>query len=279
MLQTAAPKQSALQPPVGHWMLQFVLPVHVSVEPAPIDTLASAPPVTVTLLSGPVSSEQLLVPEHVETQSAAHDPLQLDWPAHVVVQPVPQVTLQVPLVSQLYVTLLAAVAASVAPAPPSPAPKVHVPFCAHPQTLPSQTQSPVQDACPLASGGGGGGGVVDVGAGVVDVAVAVAVAVGVGGAASDASGVSTIGLSSVEPHPIATAMPTRETEPNSTAKRVFVIGTPRADGAEIGDPISSGDRDDQPVRAATGHSMAQTAATTRRAREAVALRIAARPEV
>jgi hypothetical protein len=144
MVHAAVPLHCALHPPVGHWMLQFELPVHVSVEPGPIEMLASAPPPTVTLLSGPVSSEQLLVPVQVETQSAAHAPTHADWPPQVVVQPVPHVTLQVLFVSQLYVTLLAAVAASVTPVPPSPAPKVHVPFCAHAQTLPSHWQSPVQ---------------------------------------------------------------------------------------------------------------------------------------
>jgi hypothetical protein len=55
----------------------------------------------------------------------------------------------------------------------------------------------------------------------------VPVDVGLGLAASDASGVSTTPLLSSLEQPTATATATREADPNSTAKRVFVMGTPR----------------------------------------------------
>jgi hypothetical protein len=42
-----------------------------------------------------------LVPSQVEVQFEEHVPAQVDWPAHVVVHPVPQVALHVSFESQL----------------------------------------------------------------------------------------------------------------------------------------------------------------------------------
>jgi hypothetical protein len=80
MLHCAVPSQTAVQPPAGQSMLHVVSPVHVSVEPVPSATFASAPPDTVTLLSAPVLSEQLLEPEHVDTQFDWHVATQSDCP-------------------------------------------------------------------------------------------------------------------------------------------------------------------------------------------------------
>lgn len=74
----ALPSQTAVQPPLGQATLQVELPVHVRVEDGPTATFAVAPPEMVTLLSAPASSEHELVPAHVDTQSAAQLPLQVD---------------------------------------------------------------------------------------------------------------------------------------------------------------------------------------------------------
>jgi hypothetical protein len=104
-----------------------VSPVQVRVEPVPIETLASAPPETVTQLSAPAFTAQVVVPAQVETQSAKHVELHVEPPAHEVVHPVPQATLHVFWLLQSYVTLFV----TVPPSPPSPAsvppPKTHVP--------------------------------------------------------------------------------------------------------------------------------------------------------
>jgi hypothetical protein len=77
-LQTALPSQTVVQPPPGQATLQFELPVQVRVEDGPTAMFAVAPPEMVTLLSAPASSEQVLVPAHVDTQSAAQLPVQVD---------------------------------------------------------------------------------------------------------------------------------------------------------------------------------------------------------
>jgi hypothetical protein len=223
----AEPLHAAVHPPFGHATLQFELPVQVTVEPAPIEMVASAPPATLTLLSGPVSSEHVLVPPHVDTQSEAQVPVQVDWPAHDVVHPVPHVTLQLLCVSQLYVTPFAKGGAPSTAASP---PKTQVPPAAHPQTPPSHTQLPVHVAWPepasvMTEGGapvsGGGGG-----------AVEVAVAVTAGEASGPESAASLI-VSPLLPQPTATATPTSVTEPRIMAKRrLFIVLPPNPIVAE-----------------------------------------------
>jgi hypothetical protein len=92
---------------------------------------------------------QLLVPVHVDVQFELQVLWQVDWASHVVVHPVPQVEAHVFFVSQLYVTLLGAVAAASAEpsGPPSALPpKVQCPPAAHVHVLPVHEQSPAQVA-------------------------------------------------------------------------------------------------------------------------------------
>jgi hypothetical protein len=211
-----------VQPPVGQFTSQRLLPAQLSVEPEPMVMLASAPPVTETLLSGPVSSTQLLCPAHDDVQPAAHVPTQVAPAAQFVVQPVPQFTLHVVPVLQVYVTLSATVPPPSTSTPPSvPPPNSQVAPDAQAHALPSHWQPPsvvdVQFAAPLASGraasaapvsGGGGGGVV---------------AVVVGAVSTEPSGVAITPSSSSPPQPTATPTPTRLADPSRTKSRAFVM--------------------------------------------------------
>jgi hypothetical protein len=67
-----------------------LLPVQETVEPVSTVTLQVLPPPHVTVLLVPVDNVQLLVPSHVDEQFDVHVPVQVDLPAQVVVQPVPQ---------------------------------------------------------------------------------------------------------------------------------------------------------------------------------------------
>jgi hypothetical protein len=234
---------------VGQLSVHLLLPEQSSVEPEPSVMLASAPPETVTLLSGPVSSTQPLWPVQLELQPAWQVPTHVEPAAQLVVQPVPQFTLHVVFALHVYVTLLATTGPPSALPPPPPVvppPKVHDAPVAHVHAAPTQTHPPsvvdVQFAKPFASGplpasvgppspgpesvfdGGGGAVVVVVAVGVV----AVAVAVGVGFAASGVSGI-VAALSS--PQPTATPTPTRPRDVSRTTMRSFDISAPPPDGS------------------------------------------------
>jgi len=73
-VQPAAPIQSAVQPPFGHWIVHVLLPVHDTVEPVSTLTSHALPPPQVTVLFVPVESAQLLVPSHVVVQFDKHVP-------------------------------------------------------------------------------------------------------------------------------------------------------------------------------------------------------------
>jgi hypothetical protein len=201
-----------VQPPDGQFTLQVPLPAHATVEPAPTVKLPDAFPEIARLLSGPASSEHVLPPPHVETQLPAHEPAQVEPAPHDVVQPVPQLTLQVLLELQFSVTLFATGPLSAPPSPPRvqfPPEHVHVdPVHVHavvaleqvgvpgePVSLPLAASLPASVSPPL--GGGGGAGEVDV---VVTEAWGAELSL-------PASGFVPSLLSS--PHPVAIAEPAR----------------------------------------------------------------------
>jgi len=100
-VQAAAPAHSAVHPPLGQAMSHMLSPRHVSVEPWSRVIVHLLPPSHVTLLSVPVDSVQSLVPPQLEVQFELQVPAQTDCPSHVLVQPVPQVVLQLFCSSQL----------------------------------------------------------------------------------------------------------------------------------------------------------------------------------
>jgi hypothetical protein len=146
MVQAALPAQSRVQPPCGQATLQVLSPVQLRVEFAPSATLQELPPPHVTVLFAPASSEQLLVPSHVEVQFEPQLPAQEDWPAQLVVHPVPHVTSHVFLTAQLYATLFATAPAS--PPLPVAVPNVHVPPLLHEHVFPAHVQAPEHVATP-----------------------------------------------------------------------------------------------------------------------------------
>jgi hypothetical protein len=99
-VQLAAPVQSAVHPPLGQSIAHVLFPVHVTVDPVSTPTLHVLPPPHVTVLSIPVETVQLLVPSQVVVQLDRQLPSHVDLPAHDVVQPVPQVELQLSLEEQ-----------------------------------------------------------------------------------------------------------------------------------------------------------------------------------
>jgi hypothetical protein len=127
--------------------------------PAPTESLHVLPPPHVTLLFVPVERVHSLVPVHVDVQFDSHVPSHFDWPAQLVVQPVPHVESQVFFDLQSNVALFGGAAAPPSPVPPSPPavvpevapPNVHVPPDLHSHTAPVHWQSPVQLACAAAT--------------------------------------------------------------------------------------------------------------------------------
>jgi hypothetical protein len=94
-LQLAVPSHAAVHPPAGQSRVQVLVPVQETVDPVPTVTLQLLPPAQLTVLLVPVWRVQLLVPAQVEVQFELQLLWQVDWPSQVVVQPVPQVALQV----------------------------------------------------------------------------------------------------------------------------------------------------------------------------------------
>lgn len=92
--------QLTVQSPAGQAIVHFVVPSHVSVEPAPRSTLQLEPPLHVMLLSTPASRLQLAPPPHVDVQPLVHVCVQVDEPAHDVLQPEVQLTTHVLFVLQ-----------------------------------------------------------------------------------------------------------------------------------------------------------------------------------
>jgi hypothetical protein len=99
-VQLEAPVQSAVQPPLGHSIAHILFPVHAMVDPLSTFTLHVLPPPHVTALSIPVETVQRLVPSQRVVQLERQLPSQVDLPEHAVVQPVPQIELQVFLEEQ-----------------------------------------------------------------------------------------------------------------------------------------------------------------------------------
>jgi hypothetical protein len=75
--------------------------VHVTMDPVSTFTLQLLPPPHVTVLLVPVETVQLLVPSQVVVQFDKQLPWHVDLPAHDVVQPVPQIELQLFLEEQV----------------------------------------------------------------------------------------------------------------------------------------------------------------------------------
>jgi hypothetical protein len=93
-MQLEDPVQSAVHPPFGQLIEHVLFPVHVTVDPVSTSTLQLLPPPQLTVLSVPVETVQLLVPSHWVVQLDKQLPWHVDFPAHEVVQPVPQIELQ-----------------------------------------------------------------------------------------------------------------------------------------------------------------------------------------
>ncbi len=156
-IQLALPSHFAVQPPLGHRMVQSLFPVHDSVDPAPSVMAHALPPAHVTSLFVPVASVHWLVPAQLEVQSAAQLPEHVDFPSHVDVHPVPHVRLHCPFASQWYATPLGGdpTATNAPSAPRSPPvfagsiPNVHVPPVLHEHAPPLHRQSPAQVAVPV----------------------------------------------------------------------------------------------------------------------------------
>ena len=149
IVQPALPWHSAVQPPFGQLIVQLLLPVHPIVEPVSSVTLHALPPPQLTVLLVPVDNVHVLVPVQLEVQFEPQLPTQFDWPAQLLVHPVPQVRLQVFFVWQSNVTLSGG-AVPVPPSPPSTVapvvapPRVQTPPVLHVHVAPLQSQSPVQ---------------------------------------------------------------------------------------------------------------------------------------
>ena len=88
-VQPVLPLQSAVQPPFGQLMVQVLFPPQLTFEPVSTLTVHVLPPLQVTVLFWPVETVQLLVPSHENVQFAVQFPSHLDWPAQLVVHPVP----------------------------------------------------------------------------------------------------------------------------------------------------------------------------------------------
>jgi hypothetical protein len=99
-MQLEDPVQSAVQPPFGQSIEHVLFPPHPTVDPVSTLTLQLLPPPQVTMLLVPVETVQLLVPSHVVVQLDRQLPWHVDLPAHDVVQPVPQIALQLFLEEQ-----------------------------------------------------------------------------------------------------------------------------------------------------------------------------------
>jgi hypothetical protein len=139
-LHAVAPEQLTLQPPAGQVTLQVLLPWHKTVLPGPTVKLHVLVPPQVTLPLMPAASAQVLPPVQVDVQFSLQLPEHCDWPAQLVVQPVPQVTLQSFFDSQLNVAPLGG-ADSEPPSPPEPS--VQVPPDWQLQVAPVHEQAPV----------------------------------------------------------------------------------------------------------------------------------------
>jgi hypothetical protein len=85
---------------------------------------------------------QVLPPVHVDVHAESQVPPHCDWPAQLVVQPVPQLTLQSSLDAQPKVTLLGGVPRMMAPSVPA-GPSEHVAEDEHVQVSPAHEQAPV----------------------------------------------------------------------------------------------------------------------------------------
>jgi hypothetical protein len=90
-VQLAAPPHSALQPPLGQLTVHLLSPLQVIVEPVSMVTAQVLPPSQVTWLFAPVSRVHELVPAQLEVQFDVQLPSQVERPAQVLVQPLPQV--------------------------------------------------------------------------------------------------------------------------------------------------------------------------------------------
>lgn len=99
-MQLADPVQSAVHPPLGQSIEHELFPPHATVDPVSTLTLQLLPPPHVTVLLVPVETVQLLVPSHLVVQLDRQLPWHVDFPAHDVVQPVPQIALQLFLEEQ-----------------------------------------------------------------------------------------------------------------------------------------------------------------------------------
>ncbi len=146
------PWHFTVQPPPGHLIAHVLLPVHVTVDPLPSETLQSLPPPHVTVLFVPVVRLQVLVPLHVEVQFDAQVPTHVDWPEQSVVQPVPHEELHVFFVWQSKVALSGGATLLEPPSAPPSAPvalalppKAQVPPVLQVHVAPEQSQSPVHD--------------------------------------------------------------------------------------------------------------------------------------
>ena len=72
------PVQSTVQPPLGHLIVQLLLPPHERVDPVSRVIEQSLPPPHVTWLSTPVTSVHVLVPSQVDVQFEPHVPAHSD---------------------------------------------------------------------------------------------------------------------------------------------------------------------------------------------------------
>jgi hypothetical protein len=147
-VQLALPVQSAVQPPFGQLTWQLLFPPHATVEPTSTVTLHELPPPQLTVLFVPVESAQLLVPSHFDVQFDWHVPVHVDFPAQVVLHPVPHVVVQWFWESHVNATPFGAPPslnpASLVAAPPN----VHVAPVLHVHVVLEQVQSPEQAGCP-----------------------------------------------------------------------------------------------------------------------------------
>ena len=90
-VQDELPVQASAQPPAGQTMWHSLLPVHVIIEPVPsvMSQLLRPPQVTDAFI--PASRTQWLLPSQRAEHPVPQEPVQMDWPAHVLVQSAPQV--------------------------------------------------------------------------------------------------------------------------------------------------------------------------------------------
>ena len=144
-LQVVAPEQSTVQPPEGHSTVQVLLPWQVTLVPLPADSVHVLLPSQPRLEPVPAARVHVLPPVHVEAQFEPQVPEQLDLPAQLVVQPVPQLTLQSFLAEQSNVTPLGGGGPPPSRPPSPPPPSEQVPPEAHVHVEPLQEQEPVHD--------------------------------------------------------------------------------------------------------------------------------------